>query len=183
MLCRSRIPWANDGLKNETIQCAGRVVRCIFVFCALLTLKVSNAAKRKNRCGAHSTGLCYSQIERVCSIAGRQVTLRSLTAFPFIASRQGNDGGFHPPSQRVEKVRLRRPFPSFNAVSLSALWASRAGNSARNPCAARVPNPPHMSPDSDCIWRAVALQITRKGFLTVCDGGFHLPAPFFASRL
>ena len=117
MLCRSRIPWANDGLKNETIQCAGRVVRCMFVFCALLTLKVSNAAKRKNRCGAHSTGLCYSQIERVCSIAGRQVTLRSLTAFPFIASRQGNDGGFHPPSQRVEKVRLRRPFPSFMLFS------------------------------------------------------------------
>ena len=28
----------------------------------------------------------------------------------------------------------------------------------------KLPNPPHMSPDSDCIWRAAALQTTRKVF-------------------
>lgn len=54
------------------------------------------------------------------------------------------------------------------AVSLSPPWGSRAGNGARKPCTARFPNPPYMSPDSDCIWRALALQTSRKGFLTVC---------------
>ena len=28
----------------------------------------------------------------------------------------------------------------------------------------KLPNPPHMSPDSDCIWKAAALQTTRKVF-------------------
>ena len=42
--------------------------------------------------------LYYSQIELSHPITGRQVTLRFLTPFPFIASRQGNDGGFHPPN-------------------------------------------------------------------------------------
>ena len=60
-------------------------------------------------------------------------------------------------------------FRVFSAVSLSPLRGSRAGNSARKPCTARLPNPPHMSPDSDCIWRATALQTSRNGFLTVCS--------------
>ena len=59
-------------------------------------------------------------------------------------------------------------FSEIYAVSLSPPWGSRAGNGARKPCTARLPNPPHMSPDSDCIWRALALQTSRKGFLTVC---------------
>ena len=50
----------------------------------------------------------YSQIELGPSITGRQVTLRSLTPFPFIASRQGNDGGFHPPiPQPGDRSRTR----------------------------------------------------------------------------
>ena len=61
-------------------------------------------------------------------------------------------------------------FRELNAVSLSSLRDSRAGNSARKPCKARLPHPPHMSPDADYIWRASALQTSRKGFLTVCDG-------------
>ena len=69
--------------------------------------------------------------------------------------------------QRVEKVRLRRPFPSFTPFPSRPPWGSRVGNGARKPCTARFPNPPHMSPDSDCIWRATALQTSRKGFLTV----------------
>ena len=31
------------------------------------------------------------------------------------------------------------------------------------PCCARLPNPPRMSPGSDCIWRASALQASPKG--------------------
>ena len=57
-------------------------------------------------------------------------------------------------------------FSEIYAVPLSPPWGSRAGNGARKPCTARVPNPPHMSPDSDYIWRALALQTSRKGFLT-----------------
>ena len=66
------------------------------------------------------------------------------------------------------------------------------GNGARKPCTARFPNPPHMSPDSDCIWRALALQTSRKGFLTVWAflrvERFRLRRPFskfsaFPSRL
>ena len=59
-------------------------------------------------------------------------------------------------------------FSEMDGVSLSSPWDSRAGNAVRKPCAARLPNPPHMSPDSDDAWRAAALQTTRKGFLTVC---------------
>ena len=48
----------------------------------------------------------------------RQVTLRSLTAFPPIASRQGSDGGFHPPS----------PWPGTGAGR--AQWAQKPGGAS-----------------------------------------------------
>ena len=92
--------------------------------------------------------------------------LRNRVCSNSAAHGPGKSTGFSRP-QRVEKVRLRRPFPNFYAVSLSPPRGSRAGNSAKKPCTARLPNPPHMSPDSDCIWRALALQTSRNGFLTV----------------
>ena len=40
---------------------------------------------------------------------------------------------------------------------------ARPGKRAGKPCCARLPNPPRMSPGSDCIWRASALQASPKG--------------------
>ena len=66
--------------------------------------------------------------------------------------------------QRVEKARLRRSFPPGH---VSPAPAARPGKRARKPCCARLPNPPHMSLDSDFIRRAAALRASLKGFLTV----------------
>ena len=49
-------------------------------------------------------------------------------------------------SQLVEKVRLRRPFPPKHVFPAPA---ARPGKRARKPCCARLPNPPHMSLDSE----------------------------------
>ena len=38
---------------------------------------------------------------------------------------------------------------------------ARPGKRAGKPCCARLPNPPRMSPGSDCIWRASALQASQ----------------------
>ena len=48
--------------------------------------------------------------------------------------------------QRVEKVRLHRPFPPGH---VSPAPSARPGKRARKPCYARLPNPPHMSLDSE----------------------------------
>ena len=40
---------------------------------------------------------------------------------------------------------------------------ARPGKRAGKPCCARLPNPPRMSPGSDCLWRASALQTSPKG--------------------
>ena len=40
---------------------------------------------------------------------------------------------------------------------------ARPGKRAGKPCCARLPNPPRMSPGSDCIWRAAALQASPMG--------------------
>ena len=47
---------------------------------------------------------------------------------------------------------------------------ARPGKRAGKPCCARFPNPPHMSPGSDCIWRASALQASPKGFFDGLNG-------------
>ena len=53
-------------------------------------------------------------------IPGRQVTLRRLTAFPFIASRQENDGGLHPPNPQPPSLpRADRSFESENRITRS----------------------------------------------------------------
>lgn len=78
--------------------------------------------------------------------------------------------------------RKSPPAASFSeicGVSLSSLRDSRAGNAVRKPCCARLPNPPHMSPDSDCIWRATARQTTQRGFLTACARSFLTTGVFY----
>ena len=52
---------------------------------------------------------------------------------------------------------------------------ARPGKRAGKPCCARFPNPPHMSPGSDCIWRASALQASPKGFVAADGTGRGLP--------
>ena len=49
-------------------------------------------------------------------------------------------------SQLVEKVSLRRPFPPKHVFPAPA---ARPGKRARKPCCARLPNPPHMSLNSE----------------------------------
>ena len=73
--------------------------------------------------------------------------------------------------QHAPAYRKSPPTASFSdifSVSLSPLRGSRAGNAVRKPCCTRLPNPPHMSLDSDCYWRASALQTSQEGFGTVC---------------
>ena len=75
------------------------------------------------------------------------------------------------PYRRAPAYRKSPPTASFSdifGVSLSPLRGSRAGNAVRKPCCTRLPNPPHMSLDSDCYWRASALQTSREGFGAVC---------------
>ena len=57
--------------------------------------------------------------------------------------------------------RMLTPFPSRPC-------GAPGRETAQGSLARQGPNPPHMSPDSDCIWRTSALQTSRKGFLTVC---------------
>ena len=47
--------------------------------------------------------------------------------------------------------------------TFSLRLGARPGKRAGKPCCARLPNPPHMSPGSDGIWRASALQTSPKG--------------------
>ena len=58
--------------------------------------------------------------------------------------------------------RMLTPFPSRPC-------GAPGRETAQGSLARQGPNPPHMSPDSDCIWRTSALQTSRKGFLTVWD--------------
>src|SRR5699024_6943609 len=67
----------------------------------------------------------------------------------------------------VEKGRRCRPFPTGHVST--APWA-RPGKRAGKPCCARLPNPPRMSPGSDGIWRASALQASPKGFFDGLNG-------------
>ena len=77
----------------------------------------------------------YSQIELSHAIAGRQVTLRSLTAFPFIASRWENDGGFHPPTN------CQNPLGGLEGRSPpSVIRIRRHVRRIRMPCCARLPH-------------------------------------------
>ena len=48
--------------------------------------------------------------------------------------------------QLVEKARLRRSFPT---ERVSPALSARPGKRAGKPCCARLPNPPHMSLDSE----------------------------------
>ena len=73
-----------------------------------------------------------------------------------------------PAGQLVEKARLRRPFPPKH---VSPAPAARPGKRARKPCYARLPNPPHMSLDSDFTRRAAALRTSQKDFLTAWPAG------------
>ena len=65
--------------------------------------------------------------------------------------------------QLVEKARLRRSFPT---ERVSPALSARPGKRAGKPCYARLPNPPHMSLDSDFTRRAAALRTSQKDFLT-----------------
>ena len=74
------------------------------------------------------------------------------------------------PSQCVEKVRLRRPFPRVERCFPLVPAGLPGGKQRKETLLRKLAHPPHMSPDADYIWRASALQTSRKGFLTVCDG-------------
>ena len=54
---------------------------------------------------------------------------------------------------------------------------ARPGKRAGKPCCARLPNPPRMSPGSDCLWRAAALQASPMVFRRMAwEGTAPLPA-------
>ena len=69
--------------------------------------------------------------------------------------------GGKPLPQFVDKGRLRGPLSTGH---VSPAPGARPGKRAGKPCCARLPNPPRMSPGSDCLWRASALQASPKGF-------------------
>ena len=83
--------------------------------------------------------------------------------------RENIGGGYASAPQLVEKGRRCRPFPPGH---VSPAPGARPGKRAGKPCCARLPNPPHMSPGSDCIWRASALQTSPKGFFDGLGGGY-----------
>ena len=131
---------------------------------------VSLSVFQTSRAGNSVKKPCYAKPESAAHVAGFGLHLEGCGP-PNRPKRFFDSLKGHLKSD-VSACRKSPPAASFSeiyAVSLSPPWGSRAGNSARKPCTARLPNPPHMSPDSDCIWRALALQTSRKGFLTVWD--------------
>ncbi len=81
-------------------------------------------------------------------------------------------GAFGPRAQAVDKALSTAFRLSTKAVcaglcrqdTFPLRLGARPGKRAGKPCCARLPNPPRMSPGSDCIWRASALQASPKGF-------------------
>ena len=128
------------------------------------------------------------------------VLFRELNAVSLSSLRDSRAGNS---ARCVEKVRLRRPFPrvercfplvpaglpggkqrketlqgkaSASAAHVAGCGLHLEGFGPPNlpegffdslSLAMQGPNPPRMSPDSDCIWRAAALQTAQRGFLTV----------------
>ena len=64
----------------------------------------------------------------------------------------------------------------FRQDTFSLRLGARPGKRAGKPCCARLPNPPRMSPGSDCIWRASALQASPKGFSAEKNNASPSPA-------
>ena len=82
--------------------------------------------------------------------------------------------GRRPLPQFVDKGRLRGPLLPGH---VSPAPEARPGKRAGKPCCARLPNPPRMSPGSDCLWRAAALQASPMVFRRMAwEGTAPLPA-------
>ena len=103
--------------------------------------------------------------------AGNSLAAKETTCSCAQSARPEHDSGSGlQPLQLVEKGRHCRPF---SPGHVSPAPEARPGKRAGKPCCARLPNPPRMSPGSDCIWRASALQTSPKGASTVRRCGRH----------